>query len=107
MKPATMINCFEVPPGREDEFYAMWSKVNEYQKTQPGFLAHKMHRALAPEAKFRFINVVQFETFEQYQTAVASKEFLALAEGFGPRWRDFRRTGLGHLEVVEELQRPR
>ena len=27
-EPVIFINCFEVPKGREDEFFAHWSEVN-------------------------------------------------------------------------------
>jgi hypothetical protein len=28
----TLVNCFEVPAGREDEFFSMWQQVNTYMR---------------------------------------------------------------------------
>jgi heme-degrading monooxygenase HmoA len=56
----TFINCFEFPVGREDEFFELFKRVNGYMRSKPGYLGHKLHRALTAEASFRFINVVQW-----------------------------------------------
>ena len=60
MEPVTLINCFNIPAGREDEFFALWRQVNAYMRTKPGYLGHKLHRALAPDAPFRFVDVAQW-----------------------------------------------
>ena len=65
----TLINCFEVPAGREKEFFAGFQKVNEYMRAKKGYVSHKMHRSLAPDAKFRFVNVVQWESREACEAA--------------------------------------
>jgi heme-degrading monooxygenase HmoA len=65
----TRINCFEVPAGREEEFFAGFQKVNGYMRAKKGYVWHKMHRSLAPDAKFRFVNVVQWESREACEAA--------------------------------------
>jgi heme-degrading monooxygenase HmoA len=60
----TFINCFEFPAGREDEFFELFKRVNAYMRSKPGYLGHKMHRALTADASFRFINVVQWASAE-------------------------------------------
>ena len=52
----TLVNCFEVPAGREDEFLSMWQQVNTYMHGKKGYLEHKLHRSLSPDARFRFVN---------------------------------------------------
>ena len=57
-EPVIFINCFEVPKGREDEFFAHWSEVNTYMKQKPGFVSNRLHRAKTPNARIGFINYV-------------------------------------------------
>ena len=37
-----LINCFEVPAGREEEFFAAFQKVNAYMRAKKGYVGHKM-----------------------------------------------------------------
>jgi heme-degrading monooxygenase HmoA len=61
----TFINCFELPAGREEEFFAGYQKVNAYMRaTKKGYVSNKMHRSLAPNARYRFVNVVEWESRE-------------------------------------------
>jgi heme-degrading monooxygenase HmoA len=69
MKRVTLINCFEIPAGREDEFFALWQQVNAYMKTKPGYLSHRLYRALSSDASFRFINVAHWASVENFQAA--------------------------------------
>ena len=65
----TLINCFEVPAGREEEFFAGYRKVNAYMRAKKGYVSNKMHRSLARDATFRFVNVVQWESREACEAA--------------------------------------
>ena len=69
MAPITLINSFKIPIGREDEFLELWKQVNAYMQKKPGYLSHKLHRALAPDATFRFVNVAQWSSMAQFQAA--------------------------------------
>lgn len=69
MAAITLINSFEVPAGREEEFFGLWKQVNAYMRTKPGYLGHKLHRALAPDAPFRFVNVAQWASEQEFQAA--------------------------------------
>ena len=84
MASIVLINPFEVPEGQPDEaFLAGWQRAADYMQAQPGFLGTRLHRALSPDAKFRFINVAEWETPEAFGAAVTSPEFRQLA-GNGP-----------------------
>jgi heme-degrading monooxygenase HmoA len=52
-----LINAFEVPPDADDAFLASWEATREFLRTQPGYLATRLHRSLSPEADFRFVNI--------------------------------------------------
>lgn len=67
--PVTLINSFEVPPGRDGAFLALWGEINTYMKTKPGCLSHRLHRALSPEAPFRFINVATWRSRADFEAA--------------------------------------
>ena len=65
----TLINCFEVPAGREEDFFAAFKKVNAYMRAKKGYVSHKMHRSCAPDALYRFVNVVQWASREECEAA--------------------------------------
>ncbi len=80
-----LINPFEVPAGTDDdEFLRGWERAAEYMRQQPGFVTTRLHRSLAPDARFRFINVAEWGSPQDFQAAVGSKEFRELAGG-GPQ----------------------
>ena len=69
MSAVTVINSFEVPAGRESEFLELWKKVNAYMQRKPGYLANKLHRAIAPDAPFQFVHVAQWASMAHFQRA--------------------------------------
>jgi heme-degrading monooxygenase HmoA len=80
-----LINPFEVPEGTEDEdFLRGWERAADYMRQQPGFLRSSLHRALAPDARFRFINVAEWASPQDFQAAVGSDEFREIAQGAAP-----------------------
>ena len=80
-----LINPFEVPEGTDDEELLQgWERAAEYMRQQPGFLSSRLHRALGSDARFRFINVAEWASPQDFQAAVASEEFREIAKGAGP-----------------------
>lgn len=98
MKAVTLINCFRVPVGREQQFFALWQQVNKYMKTKPGYLGHRLHRALASEAPNRFINVAQWASEEQFHSA-HDEGFRALVSQ--PAWGEFSHSPFLY-EIIHE-----
>jgi heme-degrading monooxygenase HmoA len=81
----TLINPFEVPEGTDDEeFLGGWQRAADYLREQPGFLGSRLHRALAPDARFRFINVAEWASPQDFQAAVTSEQFREIARGATP-----------------------
>ena len=100
MQPVTLINCFEVPTGREEEFFAMWQQVNTYMRSKPGYVGHKLHRSLKTDAPFRFVNIAQWESQEHF-LAAHDEGFRALVSQAG--WAAFpHRPNL--YEVIHQGQ---
>ena len=80
-----LINPFEVPDGTEDEeFLRGWERAADYMRQQPGFVSSRLHRALQPDARFRFINVAEWSSPQEFQAAVSSEQFGEIAKGAGP-----------------------
>ena len=98
MPVVTLVNCFEIPQGREDEFFALWQPVNTYMRAKKGYIEHTLHRSLAPDARFRFVNVARWASVEDFNAA-HDDGFRALVSQ--PAWTDFRSLP-GLYEVVHE-----
>lgn len=77
-----LINPFEVPAGTDDEqFLRGWDRAADYMRQQPGFIRTELHRALSPEARFRFVNVAEWSSPAEFQAAVNSDAFREIAGG--------------------------
>ena len=79
-----LINPFEVPPDRGDDFLAGWSGAADYMRRQPGFAGTRLHRALSPEARFGFVNVAEWESPQHFQAAVTRPEFAEMTKDGPP-----------------------
>ena len=77
-----LINPFEVPEDTDDErFLEGWGRAADYMRTRPGFVGSRLHRAVSPDPRFRFVNVAEWESPQDFQTAVRSPGFQAMAAG--------------------------
>ncbi len=86
MPSAILINPFEVPARNDDEFLRGWEQGANFLRQQPGFISARLHRALPPDARFRFINVAEWESPQQFQAAVGSEEFRRMSAGAAPNY---------------------
>jgi heme-degrading monooxygenase HmoA len=100
--PVTLVNCFQVPAGRDEEFFRIFQEVNTYMRAQPGYLGHKLHRALGREASFSFVNVVLWESVEHFR-ASHGDEFRRMISR--QEWAPFT-SKPGLYEVVHEGAAP-
>ncbi|MEM7072811.1 MAG: antibiotic biosynthesis monooxygenase family protein [Pseudomonadota bacterium] len=66
-----LINPFEVPAGKLDATLAMWEKARDFLQTQPGYIATELHQSLAPDARFRLINVAKWESHAAFMAAIS------------------------------------
>ena len=81
-----LINPFEVPAGREDACLEFWERFAAYMRRQPGFLSARLHRAIAPGARFAFVNIAEWQTPEDCPRAIATAEFERLTAGSAERF---------------------
>jgi len=85
MSNFVLINPFEVPEEvGDDRFLEGWGKAADYMQSRPGFVASRLHRAVSPNAKFRFVNVAEWESPQDFQAAVRSPEFQAMVADTPP-----------------------
>jgi heme-degrading monooxygenase HmoA len=80
-RPLVLINAFEVPPDADDEFIRGWEAARDYLQTQPGYVDTALHRAISPDADFRFVNLARWESPQQFQAATQSPGFREAAKG--------------------------
>jgi heme oxygenase (mycobilin-producing) len=100
MTTATLINVFEVPADREEEFLGLWEDADRLLRSQRGYLVTRLHRALMPDARFRFVNVAELDSVERWREVIGSPEFRALGE----QMSEFRPSP-GLYQVVREHRR--
>jgi heme-degrading monooxygenase HmoA len=74
-EPVVLINAFEVPEGEDDAFIRGWDRTREFLSTQDGYLSTRLHRSLAPDADFRFVNVALWESEQAFRDATSKPEF--------------------------------
>ena len=87
MKNFVLINPFEVPEDMDDDrFLEGWGRAADYMRSRPGFVASQLHRAVSPNPRFRFVNVAEWESPQDFQAAVRSPEFQAMAAGTPPNY---------------------
>lgn len=87
MGKVVLINRFDVPAGRDQEFLSLWVEVNRFMRTQPGYLEHRLHRAVADSASGRYVNVATWESTEALRAAHQTERFQFLTSQ--PAFRDF------------------
>src|SRR5947209_12709452 len=71
----TLINPFEVPADGDGEFLQGWEGSRNYLRTQEGYLGTRLHRSIAPDADFRFVNVGWYASSQAFQAAITSPGF--------------------------------
>ncbi|OLB65944.1 MAG: hypothetical protein AUI10_04630 [Actinobacteria bacterium 13_2_20CM_2_72_6] len=74
-EPVVLINAFEVPAGEDEAFLDGWQKAREFLRAQPGYLSTRLHRSLAPNADFRYVNVAVWESADAFRAATSQPEF--------------------------------
>jgi heme-degrading monooxygenase HmoA len=70
-----LINLFEVAPEREEEFVTGWRRARDFLAERDGFRTTTLHRSLAGQAEFRFVNVAHVASPEAWGAAVADPDF--------------------------------
>ena len=87
MSNVILINPFEVPQDVDDErFLGGWQQAADLLRGQPGFVSSRLHRALTPDARFRFVNVAEWASPQQFQAAVGQESFRELARNAAPNY---------------------
>lgn len=80
MAQAVLINIFEVPDDRDDEFLAGWEEGKRFMEQQRGYVSTALHRSLEPQARFRYVNVAVWESADDFFAALNHPDFVAYRE---------------------------
>lgn len=60
---------------KEEEFLKAWQEAAEYLRHASGFVSTQLHGSLDPKAKFRFVNVAEWESPQHFQAAIRTEAF--------------------------------
>jgi len=85
--PVTLINSFQVAPGSDAEFRALWGETSRYFIARPGFVSLRLHRAVNDDAPYRWVNVAVWESEAAFRAAHGTEEFRTLVTA--PGWSQF------------------
>ena len=85
MNNITLIHPFEVSKDKEDKFLSIWKNVDNYIKKQPGFIETKLHKSIEnalthKNTIYNFVNIAYWKSPEDFQNAIKTSEFQALAK---------------------------
>ena len=86
MAEVVFINGFEVAPGREDAFLALWTEMDEYMRAFPGYRWRTLYKAFGNDAKLQYVNVAGWDSPEHFNAA-HDDNFQRLQRQHG--WREF------------------
>jgi heme-degrading monooxygenase HmoA len=78
MSDVILINPFEVPDGNMPDALAYWDRAADYMRVQPGFISTRLHRAVAPGARFPLVNLAVWRSREDFMAAIGSPTFQQL-----------------------------
>jgi heme-degrading monooxygenase HmoA len=64
-----LINLIEVPAGSEDAALRHWEAARDFMARQPGYVSTRLHRSVAPDARYPLVNVAEWASIEAFQAA--------------------------------------
>lgn len=74
--PMVAINVYSVPQGKEEQFLMWWHQLKEVILDNPGFITGRLHRSLHPNARFNFVNIVEWENANYSQDYERNVEWM-------------------------------
>jgi heme-degrading monooxygenase HmoA len=74
-----LINLLEVPPPDDEDFLSSWEQARQFMRGRPGYLGTRLHRSLAPDAYFRFVNIAAWPSEQAFQEAINDPAFLEVS----------------------------
>jgi quinol monooxygenase YgiN len=80
-----LVNAFEVSPDEDEAFLIAWNAARAAQRSRPGYLGTRLHRSLADDADFRFVNVAPFASREAFAESLRDPAFQAAAAAIAQR----------------------
>ena len=101
--PVTLINSFQVAPGRDEAFREIWGRTSRYFIARPGFVSLRLHRAVNDDATYRWVNVAVWESESAFRAAHGTDEFRSLVTA--PGWSEFPSVPALFEVDTEEVRR--
>ena len=89
-EPVTVLNLIAMPAKAADAFVDAWPANSAALAEAPGFRGTRLLRAISPDDPYQVVNVAQWDSIEQWRTALsgaqsdAERRRLAEAAGITP-----------------------
>ena len=96
-----LLNSFVVPPERDDDFLALWTRTSHFFRQQAGFVSLRLHRAVSPDAPCRYVNVATWASAADFQRPYQTEEFRALVSD--PQWGHYASSPALYQVVVAKV----
>jgi heme-degrading monooxygenase HmoA len=96
--PVTLINSFQVPVGRDQDFHLLWEHTSRYFTGRPGFRSLRLHRAVSDDATYRWVNVARWDSEADFRAAHATEAFRRVVTA--PGWEEFPSSPVLYEEVT-------
>jgi heme-degrading monooxygenase HmoA len=74
-KPVVLINAFEVPAEADAPFVGGWERARDFLAGRQGFTSTALHRALREDVDFRFVNVAEVDSPDDWRAAISDPAF--------------------------------
>lgn len=72
IEPVTVVNLITMPAAAADAFVHGWQNTTAPLRDAPGFRGTRLLRALSPEDPYQVINVAQWDSIQQWRTALSA-----------------------------------
>lgn len=67
------------PAEQDERFLTLWHQADNLPRRRGGHRSTHLHRALGPQARFRYVIIVELDSVETWQAVIDSPEFRAIA----------------------------
>lgn len=97
--PVTLMNSITVSPDQDEAFHELWAKTAKYFTAQPGFVSLRLHRAVSAGARYRWVNVANWESEAHFRAAHSTDEFRRAVTQAG--WEEFPSSPMLYQVITE------
>ena len=88
MANVVLINAFEVPSGKEEEFLQGWEEARDFMQVQKGDVATRLHRSLDPGPAFALSTSRSGQQRQSFRRPLHTRRLRSCGKPAAPRRKD-------------------